>query len=64
MAQLLTRNDMNSVVIFPGQEIKIKYDGLVRDCRIEEIEIGKGYIRVFDLTRNGYRTFSTNKIGK
>lgn len=64
MAQLLTRNDMNSVVIFPGQELPIKYRGKVRKCRIEEIQAGKGYIRVFDIDSNGYRTFIMKEIGK
>lgn len=64
MAQLLSRTDLNSVVIFPGQELPIKYRGKVRDCRIETIEIGKGYIRVFDITSNGYRTFTIKEIGK
>jgi len=64
MVALLTRNDINSVVIFQGQELPIKYRGKVRDCRIEQIEKAKGYIRVFDITSNDYRTFTINDIGK
>lgn len=64
MPQLLSQLDMNSVVIFPGMECPIKYRGKVRECRIEEIEMGKGYIRVFDKTSNGYRTFTVKEIGK
>lgn len=64
MAQLLTQSDLRSVVIFPGAEMPIKYRGKVRQCRIEDIQAGKGYIRVFDIDSNGYRTFTMKEIGK
>lgn len=62
MSTLMTLN--GSTVIYPGKEIKVRYRGKVRDCRIEQIETDKGYIRVFDITSNGYRTFTIKEIGK
>lgn len=64
MAALLTQSDLRSVVIFPGMELPIKYRAKVRKCRIEEVQIAKGYIRVFDIDSNGYRTFTMKEIGK
>ncbi len=64
MASLLTQSDLRSVVIFPGMELPIKYRAKVRQCRVEEVQIAKGYIRVFDIDINGYRTFKMKEIGK
>lgn len=53
-----------STVIYPGKEIKLVYRGKTRECRVEEVQSAKGYIRVFDKTSNGYRTFTIKDIGK
>ncbi len=64
MRNLLSQNDLNSVVVFPGMETQIKYRGKVRECRIEHVETAKGFMKVFDITSNGYRTFTLKEIGK
>jgi len=46
------------------EEYTLVYDGVERQCKIEIIEKAKGYIKVFDRTRGGYRTFTIAEIGK
>lgn len=54
-------------ILTPGEIVRLTYKGEVRNVRIEdepvtEPQSGLPYVKVFDLDKQGYRTFSLCEI--